>query len=330
VPAELMQILYYFSDAEAFLNFKYTIDCKANLYYIYYKLPKECKKLFKEKLEKSSAFIKERRLKILSDVDDTFVCSGGTLGNVDGRYPKEVIYPGVTSFYKELAPNDDPPKRYGNLIFISARPEVTRQQVNARFADYYQTGTLHTLPLILFGDIMSMRGVPLKNYSKIAEKKFKNFCKYAKLYPEYNFVFVGDNGQGDFETGELMLKSKYAARIKGVFIHRVHPKRKRGDSPTVVAGRQIHYFENYIEAATKAFHQNLIDRAALNRILVNASDEFENIQWDFSNQKKLIEIHFIASCKEANQILEGFQDLEISISHSHSNIDHCLLDDYSS
>jgi phosphatidate phosphatase APP1 len=183
--------------------------------YIYNKLPKQCKKLFKEKLEKSSAFIKERPIKIISDVDDTFVCSGGTFGNVDTRYPREVIYPGVTSFYKELAPNDNPPKRYGNLIFISARPEVTRQQVNARFKYYFQTGTIHTLPMILFGDFKSMKGVPLKNFSQIAAKKYKNFCKYAKLYPENNFVFVGDNGQGDFDTGELMLKIKVRCSDKG-------------------------------------------------------------------------------------------------------------------
>jgi hypothetical protein len=95
----------------------------------------------------------------------------------------------------------------------------------------------------------------------------------------------------------------------------------------LVAGRQIHFFEDYVEAATKAFHQNLIDRAALNRILVNASEEFEIIQWDFSSQKRSNETHFKASCYEANQILEGFQDLEIS--NSHSIIEHCLLDDYS-
>jgi len=41
--------------------------------------------------------------KILSDVDDTLMCSAGSFpSGVDGRYPKHAIYPGVLAFYREL------------------------------------------------------------------------------------------------------------------------------------------------------------------------------------------------------------------------------------
>ncbi len=34
------------------------------------------------------------------------------------------------------------------------------------------------------------------DYRPMALKKLQNFKEYAALYPEYSFVFIGDNGQG--------------------------------------------------------------------------------------------------------------------------------------
>ena len=43
-----------------------------------------------------------RRLKILSDVDDTLICSGGRPGGVDDEYPKHEAYPGVLALFRVL------------------------------------------------------------------------------------------------------------------------------------------------------------------------------------------------------------------------------------
>jgi len=219
------------------------------------------KKIFKKKLDLSvlsSPFNKLKPIKILSDWDDTFICSGGLFGNVDTRYPKDLAYPGVSSFYRELAPNECHPKRYGNLIFISARPEVTRQQITARFDYYFQTGVIHTKPMILYGNMKSMTGVPLKNFNEIAKKKFKNFKKYVKLYPEYDFIFVGDNGQADALVGELMLQSKYSKHIKGVFIQKVKSRKIFGEKlESSTEWKQIYFFDNYVDAATRAYQQKI-------------------------------------------------------------------------
>ncbi len=40
----------------------------------------------------------------------------------------------------------------------------------------------------------------------MAQKKFSNMDEYSQLYPEYRFVFVGDNGQGDVRAAELMMR----------------------------------------------------------------------------------------------------------------------------
>ena len=42
-------------------------------------------------------------LKIVSDIDDTLMCSGGHWpAGCDRRYPRKCIYPGVLAFFKEL------------------------------------------------------------------------------------------------------------------------------------------------------------------------------------------------------------------------------------
>jgi hypothetical protein len=74
--------------------------------------------------------------KILSDVDDTLTCSGGSYpSGIDKRYGKKVTYPGVLSFYRELdlgcvGPEIWPPNTPGNLVFLSAR------YVNATATDH--------------------------------------------------------------------------------------------------------------------------------------------------------------------------------------------------
>jgi hypothetical protein len=42
-------------------------------------------------------------LKIVSDIDDTLMCSGGHWpAGCDRRYPRKCIYPGALAFFKEL------------------------------------------------------------------------------------------------------------------------------------------------------------------------------------------------------------------------------------
>ena len=35
----------------------------------------------------------------------------------------------------------------------------------------------------------------------LALKKYINLCEYLALYPEFQCIFIGDNGQGDVRTG---------------------------------------------------------------------------------------------------------------------------------
>ena len=49
----------------------------------------------------------------------------------------------------------------------------------------------------------------------MAVKKLQNFELYQALYPEFDFIFVGDSGQGDVSLGTMLLE-KFPDRVREV------------------------------------------------------------------------------------------------------------------
>lgn len=165
------------------------------------------------------------QLKILSDIDDTLMSSGGKFpAGIDRSYPSHTIYPGVLSFYREL---DLHTAKAGigtshgtgvtaetdgfaptNLVFLSARPhtisDFTERKSYKLFEELQCTKGMHAAATILAGDLRSSAALTLGNFAPVALKKFSNFYEYAELYPEHRFAFVGDNGQGDVEVSEYI------------------------------------------------------------------------------------------------------------------------------
>ena len=88
--------------------------------------------------------------KVLSDLDDTLLCSGGHYpAGLDKRWPRKAIYPGVLAFYRELdlgTDEGDFRSRLGNLVFLSARPHVfsdlAERSSYAKFAHLLQAKRL--------------------------------------------------------------------------------------------------------------------------------------------------------------------------------------------
>lgn len=48
----------------------------------------------------------------------------------------------------------------------------------------------------------------------------QNFAEYVSLYPEFQHVFLGDNGQGDVRAAEMMAE-RYPGKLEAVYMHRV-------------------------------------------------------------------------------------------------------------
>ncbi|NMO15459.1 DUF2183 domain-containing protein [Pyxidicoccus fallax] len=211
--------------------------------------------------------------KVLSDIDDTFYCN-----LKDKRYPSKTVYPGVLAFYEELDRGPGIiPGRDGDLTFVTARPMDPMGMV--------ENMTLETLrkhgvppPAVLSGSLFHLIG-----NSRIADKKFDNFQRYLRAFPEYGFVFVGDSGQGDVEFGDRMLTAAPRS-VHAVFIHDVV------DTPEATRqtwrAKRIYFFDTYVGAAVEAFQVGVISRDGVARVARAAQESMAGIEFDAPGQRE--------------------------------------------
>lgn len=274
--------------------------------------------------------------KILSDVDDTLFCSGGHYpAGIDKRFAKKVVYPGVLAFYRELdlgtsGPEEWPENRVGNLVFLSARPhlykDMSEKQNFAKFEKLRATGQdgrkgMHTVPSLLPGDIASGSQYMLtSDFEPLARKKFENFKRYVSIYPEYQHIFVCDNGQGDVKASEMMFDN-FPYEVGAVYVHRVRPISKtHGYAPEQWRKKEFSpcFFTTYPEAALDAATRNppLIRVTGLRRVCFEAVNDFYSIsekEWHSQKQKSDRRSELNQALWKANQFLEekGVEAVEL-------------------
>ena len=266
--------------------------------------------------------------KILSDVDDTLSCSGGSYpAGVDKRYGKKMIYPGVLSFYRELdlglhGPEEWPEHAVGNLVFLSARPHVYKDvSEKHNFAKFQKLKPrLHTNPSLLAGDIVSGSSYVLQNdMEPLAVKKFENFKRYVSIYPEFKHIFIGDNGQGDVRAGELMFDA-FPDHIEVLYVHTVKPIHETyGYAPQrwTKKGFQIVFFQTYIDAAIDAATRDppFIRVTGLRRICQEAIHDFQNIKmkdWPSTKHYKDRLDELNQGIWKANQFIKSKGEIEVA------------------
>jgi hypothetical protein len=241
----------------------------------------------------------EIRRKILSDVDDTLFSSGGRFpAGLDTKYSRHTIYPGVLQLYLELdlgyyggsANVIWPESRPGNLIFLSARPHVYKDKSEAKSYEIFEAlhvaksaHRLHCLPTLLSGSLDSGLKSFRKNFDPMAAMKFSNFEQIVALYPEFSFVWLGDNGQGDVLCAELMVE-KYPSKIEATFMHQVTQTSQTPGFQSLSRYEKvkIKFFDTYIEAALLATEMNLIHPTGLRRVAVSAANYFAEIRFSMS------------------------------------------------
>jgi hypothetical protein len=109
-------------------------------------------------------------------------------------------------------------------------------------------------------------------------------------YMEYDFVFVGDNGQGDVRVAELVsMDKKLFSNLERVYVHEVQPLHlTHACNPQTILTRKCPftcYFTTYVDAAIDAYEHKLIRLSGLRRIAEEAVFDFERIPWDLFGGK---------------------------------------------
>jgi hypothetical protein len=232
-----------------------------------------------------------REVKVLSDLDDTFYANWK-----DDRYPKKTVYPGVLSFYAELDSGPTGDGRMGDLAFVTARPRDRPGIIERLTHDMLRERGLADAT-VLAGSFFK-----LLSHDSMADKKVANFVDYVALFPEYDFVFVGDSGQGDATFGKRMYEQA-ADRVKGVFIHDVMAT--SAEERERWATERVSFFDTYIGAGCMAFKQGLIAAAGLQRIVDAARSDLEALTFGDAEQKELRAAELEKDATRASELSDG-------------------------
>jgi hypothetical protein len=257
-------------------------------------------------------------IKVLTDVDDTMYAN-----LIDTRYPKKTLYPGVLEFYDALQrePFD---LTTIPVTTLTARPtpvagtfeecsiESLTKLTNGRLSPSSLSGELisgvaGSLQTWARANLHRLAGkVPHDQEDKIGRVKFENFSVFSIVYPEYRFVFIGDSGQADALTAQLLINEKSCegtSRVITTFIHdlREHEDDQKSVSATFrnvpaemlinelsESGRGVIVFRNYIAAALVAYAhsstlENLITADKLAKVTRAALTQFQTI--DFATKQ---------------------------------------------
>ena len=259
---------------------------------------------------------RDSRVKVLTDVDDTMLAN-----LVDRRYAKGTLYPGVVAFYDALKQEPFAVTQVP-ITTLSARPnplvgiaeEGSLHSIRAltanRLSPSGQSGELKSSVIGTAETLIRARNksyltrlsqrVPFKDEDKIGQVKFANCQQFCAVFPEYQYVFVGDSGQADALTAQLLTNGEMAAGAARPIASFIHDLRESSDDQRAVspaftrlsaeelvgdppaARRGIILFRNYIHAATIAYLQkdtlgNLIEANELAAITTAALADFERI-----------------------------------------------------
>lgn len=259
--------------------------------------------------------------KVVSDIDDTFLCSGNKYpAGMDASFKRHTVYPGAGAFLEALDYGTEAPNSretvydastsllpenqvvVGNLVFLSARPhlykDVSERQVYNKFAKFMQQGKLHTMPTLLSGDLGSGRMFMLMgDYQPMAAKKCRNMLEYYAIYPDYTHVFVGDNGQGDVLAAEMM-KETLGDSLEAVYIHLVQPLESTFGFESRAKWRWMCFYHTFVGAAVHAYAHRMITTLALRTICQSATRDF--IQLKAGEEQRFL---LVCDLEQANKHL---------------------------
>lgn len=234
-------------------------------------------------------------VKILSDIDDTVLCSGGSFpAGCDKRLPKKMLYPGFATFLRELDCSFTASEPCSNVVFLSARPhiykDISEQKTFRTVQQLFQQAVLHTIPSLLSGSLRIGFGAVVKRcfchsdaWEDVGRFKHTVFQEYASLYREYDFIFCGDNGQGDLLAGQLMMEGPEEDRPIAILIHQVVDLEKsltleeKEPNTAALATQGIFLHRTYVGAAL-ALHRafpKLMSVRQLQCVAECAQDDFD-------------------------------------------------------
>lgn len=229
---------------------------------------------------------------ILTDIDDTlFAHEAAGVAGSDVSWGKKKPYPGIITFYERFYGKLDEQNRYSTILsatpgcmksarlsdptmksilkeysFIQGKIESKTDMIGAipgtiqnfcRWADRKAFG--HEIPADAFIEV----------YKQFGDTKYQRYTEYKSIFPEYKFLFIGDNGQGDVIAGKQILESCPECKV---FIHQVVENGREHKVPEITMDG-LYYFKNYHELAKIFQELGIFDEADVSAVTESAVSE---------------------------------------------------------
>ena len=225
---------------------------------------------------------------ILTDVDDTLYATGGALvAGSDVSWRRNAPYPGILSFYATFHRN---PGCTAYSTVLSAAPGILKgQHINdARLKhilgpSYGFLQGVDEKSQLLRNALISTWKWPAEQtspaavkplYRAYADTKFERFSEYSRIFPEYKYIFIGDNGKGDVITGLRMLSVDSTCIVcihrvcqDGISYRATYPlPAVSGVAITKQMSDRLFDFKNYYELACIFYSLGIFSRADVKRV----------------------------------------------------------------
>jgi hypothetical protein len=232
---------------------------------------------------------------VLTDIDDTLYANRWYrtyIAGSDMSWPEHIAYPGVKEMHRQLHSLDNSTK-YSTVL--SATPGAAKtKKMNSQELKDMLGGTDFSFIQGIEGKRDILRNAPSTLltgffyrgnnpdgafYRTIAETKYARFQQYARIFPERQYIWIGDNGQGDEVAGRRMLDQPDVTVT--VCIHIVRPAAESARDPRII------YFNTYGELATKLFDRGILGRTHVAAIIKSMRHECMSTSGTSASQRAI-------------------------------------------
>ena len=231
---------------------------------------------------------------VLTDIDDTLYANREHLTCIAGSdmsWPEKIAYPGVKEMHRQLHSLH---KSTNYSTVLSATPGAMKtKKINSQQLKDMLGGTdfsfiqgiegkreiLQNVPSIILTSAYRGDNPDSMFYRTCADTKYARFQQYAKIFPERQYIWIGDNGQGDEVAGIRMLNQQDVTVT--VCIHIVRQQVAGSTDPRII------YFHSYGELATKLFDRGILGRGHVAAIIKSITAECSSTDGTSDSQRAM-------------------------------------------